>query len=220
VSSNQVTSVPKLPWDICQQKIQKKRVQKQQQKNCEAPKPSYEAAVTKPPSPESTNLNASSTTKEQHDLKTKQLQSNDQEGAGCRPGGGSGRTSIKAGDERATSVNTADSVASPAREPKSGSEEASKRGDTIEPLHEGWQDIGATSGILGSGLEDEASPDIQEGEGENGKAGEEKDAPVLPLLSKNDETYEDLQCRVAEEKERRLAATAAEATTNRLGKDW
>jgi hypothetical protein len=199
---------------------QKKRVQEQQQKNCEAPEPSYEAAVTNPLSPESTNLNASSTTKEQCDLETIQPQSNDQEGAGGRPGGEGGRTGIQAGDDRAKTVNTADSEASSARKLKSGSEEVLKRGDTIEPLHEGWQDIGATSGILRSRLEDEASSGIREGEVENGKAEGEKDASALPLLSKNNETHEDIQCRIAEEKERRLAAKTAEAATNRLGKDW
>ena len=229
---------------------QKKRVQEQQQKNCEAPEPSYEAAVKNPLSPESTNLNTSSTTTEQHDQNGREPDSKVQRGvggeAGGRPGGQRGeaggspggqpsniqggaggrsgsepdRTSNPAGGERATTISTAGSEATPAREPSLASEEASKHSDTTEPLHEGWQDIGATSGILGSGLEDEASPGIQESEGENGKAAREKNAPVLPLLSKNNATYEDVQSHIAEEKERRLAATAAEAATNRLGKDW
>ena len=199
---------------------QNERVQKQQLKNCEAPEPSYEAAVTNAPSPEFTNLNASSTTTEQRDLETIQPQSNDQERAGGRPGGEGGWTSIQAGNERTATVNTAGSEARPAREQEPGSEEASERGDTIEPLHEGWQDIGATSGILGSGPEDEASSGIREGEGENGRAERKKGASVLPLLSKNNTTHEDVQSHIAEEKERRLAATAAEPATNRLGKDW
>ena len=199
---------------------QNERVQEQLPINCEAPEPSYEAAITNASSPESTNLNTSSTTTGQDDPTSTELQRSDQGEAGGRPGGEGGGTCIRAGDEESTTVNTAGSEARPAKEPTPGSEEASKRGDTIEPLHEGWQDLGATSGILGSGLEDEASSGIQKGERENGKAEGEKDASVLPLLSKNNGTHEDTQCRVAEEKERRLDATVAEATTNRLGKDW
>lgn len=81
--------------------------------------------------------------------------------------------------------------------------------------------MGAASGVLGVGVEDEGNAGVQAGQGKDGKIEGEKAAFVLPVLSENRDTYEDVQRRVAEASERRAAAGAGGADTiNRLGKDW
>jgi hypothetical protein len=193
----------------------------QQPIKTEAPEPNDEPVVANATTIESTNLNdSSSTTTKQINPEISQLESNDRGGTG----GGADRddrwTSLQAGDEAETHT-TGENEPSPAKRQKIDSEGASERGDAVESTNEGWQDVGAASSVLGAGVEDEGSVGIGGREEEDSKIEGEKAAFVLPVLSENRDTYEDVQRRVAEARERRVAAGAGGTDTiNRLGKDW
>jgi hypothetical protein len=199
--------------------------------------PTDESAVASATPIESTNLNeSSSTAKNQIDPESSWIEGNDPEEAE----GGAGRegewTSIQGGGNQGRDDQGRDGQGgheandhteeggietSPTKRQKTDSEEASERGDTVESINEGWQDVGAASVILGAGREHEGNVGVGEGAGETGKTEGAKAAFILPVLSENRDTYEDVQRRVAEAKEKRAAAGAGQAdAVNRLGKDW
>lgn len=171
---------------------------------------------------ESTNLNPlSSAATEQNDSKISRAESKNQAGVEGGADRGNEWTSKQAEDEQARVHTTGSSEPSPAKRQKTDSEEVSERSDAVESINEGWQDVGAASGVLEVGRKDEGGIVIRGVEGENGEAEEEKRVSVLPVLSENKDTYEDAQRRIAEARERRAAATAGQPdATNRLGRDW
>ena len=193
----------------------------QQPINSEEPESNDEPVVADDTTIESTNLNdSSSAITKQIDAEISQLESNDQGGAEGGADGENGWTSLQAGDEARTHT-PGDNEPGPAKRRKTDCEGASERGDAVESINEGWQDVGAASGVLGGGMEDEGNAGVRGGEGEDGKIEGKKAAFVLPVLSENKDTYEDVQRRVAEARERRAAAGAGGADAiNRLGKDW
>lgn len=186
----------------------------------EATEPNDESAIASAIL-ESTNLNDSSSTARIGDYpESSRVGSNDQEGVERGASGGTDSTGFQAGDE-AKDHTTGDSEPGPAKRQKTDSEEASEGGDAVESINEDWQDVGAESSVLGNGGKGEESFVVGGGAEEDGKIEGEKIAFVLPVLSENKDTYEDVQRRVAEARERRAAAGAGQAdTTNRLGKDW